>query len=130
MDAQTFWTHVDCSAGPDACWPWRAARFAQTGYGAVRWDGRAQSAARIAYLLAKGSLAEGLHVDHLCRDRACCNPAHLEAVSQRENILRGTGFSARNAAKAMCPQGHPYSGVNLRRRRGAARLAKSGTHAV
>jgi hypothetical protein len=52
-------------------------------------------------------------IDHLCRNRRCVNPEHLEAVTHRENMVRGDTFAARNAAKTHCSKGHPLSGENL-----------------
>lgn len=77
----------------------------QTGKGyAHRW----------AYKHYVGPIPEGLHLDHLCRNRACVNVNHLEPVTLRENLLRGVGPSARHAQKTHCPAGHAYSGDNLR----------------
>lgn len=78
---------VDRSGGPDACWPWRGS-IETTGYGRAWWDGRNEMAHRVAYLLAKGPIPAGLEIDHLCRNRPCQNPAHLEAVTQRVNKRR------------------------------------------
>jgi hypothetical protein len=53
-------------------------------------------------------------LDHLCRNRWCVNPGHLELVTYRENLLRGAGTqAARNVAKTRCPEGHDLSGMNL-----------------
>jgi hypothetical protein len=54
-----------------------------------------------------------LTLDHLCRNKACVNPAHLEPVTNRENVLRGVGLSAENARKTHCKRGHPLSGDNV-----------------
>jgi hypothetical protein len=67
---------------------------------------------RIAYEWARGPIPEGMALDHLCRNRACVNPDHLEVVDGRTNNLRGEGPAAKNAIKTHCPQGHEYSPEN------------------
>lgn len=62
----------------------------------------------MAYELYVGKIPEGLQIDHLCRNRVCVNPDHLEPVTRRVNLLRGVGFSARNAKAVRCPAGHAY----------------------
>jgi hypothetical protein len=106
---ERFWAHVD--KGSD-CWLWTASCAGGTGYGQIYADGRPQLAHRFAYELLVGPIPDGLVIDHLCRNRACVNPAHMEPVTQRENILRGTGASARAARKTHCPQGHAYDSEN------------------
>jgi hypothetical protein len=69
---------------------------------------------RWAYAYVYGCIPQGLVIDHLCRNTLCVNPAHLEAVTQRENVMRGTGPSAVNATKTHCKQGHELSGWNLK----------------
>lgn len=94
--ADRFWARVQTSDGGE-CWPWTGSKQ-QGGYGSVsvRVDGRVTStpAHRMAYTLAKGPIPAGLTIDHLCRNRACCNPAHLEAVTIGENVDRGWAFRA------------------------------------
>lgn len=88
--------------------------LASNGYCLVSIAGRHALAHRYAWELVNGPVPDGLVLDHLCRNHACCNPDHLEAITQRENLLRGETFQADNVSKTMCPQGHYYSGSNLR----------------
>lgn len=101
---------------PDSeCWLWTGSKF-PTGYGVVQFGPRAhrftQSAHRYVYQLHKGSIPDGLVLDHLCRVRECVNPDHLEPVTNRENILRGIGPSAQLAAKTHCKNGHEFTPSN------------------
>lgn len=107
-----FWPKVDRSAGPDACWLWMAAK-SPAGYGKVSAGGGGHlSAHRVAYELLVGPIPEGLTLDHLCRVPTCVNPAHLEPVTMRENILRGFSPMAQQARQTHCIQGHPFDAVN------------------
>lgn len=92
----------------DGCWDWTGAKNTN-GYGRIQVDGKTAYAHRASYEHYVGPIPDGLHLDHLCRNRSCVNPAHLEPVTCRENIHRGQG----NSSKTHCPQGHPYSGWNL-----------------
>jgi len=98
----------------NGCWDWVGSK--SWGYGMVRRKGYHDSKAhRISYERHVGPIPAGLTIDHLCRNRACGNPAHLEVVTMRENALRGGGPPAQNARKTHCPRGHPLSGANLYR---------------
>ncbi len=108
-----FWAKVHKT---NTCWLWTGAIIANSGYGQFRYARRSGGrvlAHRYAYELLIGLIPEGLVIDHLCRNRACVRPSHLEAVTHRENILRGEGLAAQNARKTHCTQRHPYSGDNL-----------------
>lgn len=96
-----FRAGLDTSAGPDACWPWTRGHDGG-GYGMFHVDGRVDRTHRIAYRLAFGSIPDGFTIDHLCRNRGCGNPRHLEAVTHSENVRRGAPFRR----KEFCIRGH------------------------
>lgn len=100
LDEAKFWSRVRKG---DACWEWVGSRTA-AGYGNLRLPGnRFAYAHRVSYELAYGAIPEGLQIDHLCRVRHCVNPDHLEAVEQRENIIRAF------AVRTTCKRGHDRS---------------------
>ncbi len=74
--------------------------------------GRTIGAHRIAYALKYGEVPPGLDLDHLCRVPSCVNPDHLEAVTRKENVLRGVGVTAMYAKRTHCANGHPLGGSN------------------
>ena len=92
----------------DTCWVWLGA-VNTWGYGHLSSrHTRNTLARRVVYEALVGPIPEGLQLDHLCRNKLCVNPAHLEPVTRKENILRGTAPSAKHARKTLCPKGHPY----------------------
>lgn len=86
-----FWARINKT---DGCWLWLGA-VNNDGYGDVRRNGRVEKAHRVAYELTRGAVPDGLELDHLCKTTRCVNPSHLEAVTHRENVLRGNGYFAK-----------------------------------
>jgi hypothetical protein len=89
------------------CWLWLASKD-RCGYGQIFWGGRPHKAHRVAYALLVGPVPQGLELDHLCRNRHCVRPSHMEAVTHRENLKRGL----RGVMTTHCPAGHPYDTAN------------------
>lgn len=106
--------HPSCP--PTGCWEHRL-KPRPDGYRKVRIGGKKGGSDhrlhRLVYETLRGTIADGLHLDHLCRNRGCCNPWHTEPVTQQVNILRGETIPAACAAKTHCPKGHAYEGANL-----------------
>jgi hypothetical protein len=81
---EAFWAKVDTSGD---CWEWQGA-ITTAGYGQMRFDGRLSHAHQVAFQIHGGVVPEGMELDHLCANRRCVNPAHLEPVTHGENIRR------------------------------------------
>jgi len=94
------------------CWEWTG-YLDRDGYGVLNDSHRPKHAHRVSYQLFVGPIPLHMTIDHLCRNRPCVNPAHLEVVSRGENTLRGMSFSAINARKTACIHGHPFVGYNV-----------------
>lgn len=121
MDKREFQRFTAKTARRDnGCIEWTAAL--RNGYGQLRvwrkgkWSG--DYAHRLAYEHFVGPIPQGLTLDHLCRNRKCCNPAHLEPVTRGENVLRGETLPAANRSKTHCHKGHEFSVPNTSRSRG------------
>jgi len=103
---QKFWNRVTKT---DSCWLWTG-RIDESGYGRTYVSGAIYMAHRIAYQLTHGSVPTTLTLDHVksrgCTHRNCVNPSHLEPITLRENILRGSSLPAQLAARTECKRGH------------------------
>jgi excisionase family DNA binding protein len=109
-EAERFWAKVDKT---DTCWNWTAST--RSDYGRFSLGHRKQlvQAHRWSYENLVGPIPDGLQIDHLCRNRKCVNPAHLEPVTSRENTMRGFGPSALSARKTSCVNGHRLTPENI-----------------
>jgi hypothetical protein len=101
------------------CWLWLGV-LNRGGYGMVKHLGVYRMAHRESFLKHRGPIPGGLELDHLCRTRACVNPDHLEPVTHKENIRRGS-----RAMVTHCPSGHPYSPDNTYRDARGSRFCRS-----
>jgi len=116
---ERFWSRVNkAGAVPEyaphlgPCWEWTAGKVPE-GYGTITIDGRITRAHRYSHEQLVAEIPEGLFMDHLCRNRGCVNPSHLEPVTPRENALRAVGSpTADNSLKTHCPSGHSYDEQN------------------
>lgn len=111
-----FWEKTQLSES--GCWEWTA-QVGHHGYARYSQDSKSRKAHRVSYEALVAPIPDGLVIDHLCRVRHCVNPAHLEAVTNAENIRRGeskppASQNNRSALKSHCTNGHAFSGDNLR----------------
>jgi hypothetical protein len=97
---------------PDGCWTIPGLGLAENGY--LRLGRDKVRAHRAFYECARGLIPAGLTLDHLCRNRACINPDHLEAVTHKVNVLRGLGVTAQRARQTECARGHAFDKVDPR----------------
>lgn len=97
----------------DECWEWAGNAY-PNGYGRCYTGGAGQAlgAHRVAYEAWVGDIPDGFVINHLCENKRCVRPDHLEAVTPRANTHYSDTPARRNAAKTHCPKGHPYSGDN------------------
>lgn len=104
------------------CWIWTA-HASRGGYGRVVLGGKVRQAHRVVYELLSGEIPAGLQIDHLCRNRLCVNPAHLEPVTQQVNFERaGPRY---NALKTRCIRGHPFDTENTVKDRRGKRFCRA-----
>jgi hypothetical protein len=123
---QLFWSKVEKTA---ECWLWTGAL--SDGYGSVGYKGKTRKAYRVAFELSGGTIPHGLELDHLCRNRRCVRPNHLEPVTKAENMRRGNlaTASAQRAEKMRtathCRRGHAFTADNVLPRKDGRRACRT-----
>lgn len=123
---ERFWANVDKGTSGD-CWSWTGADNG-SGYGRLWVNGVRIYAHRYAYELLVAPISDGLHIDHLCRNRRCVNPDHLEPVTRKENILRGVSPPAERARATHCIRGHKFDGQRANRNERVCRICDRERH--
>jgi len=106
---ERLWSHS--SVDSKGCWVWKGHVSPSTGYSAIWHQGTNRLIHRVSYEIHKGPIPEGLSIDHLCRNRVCWNPEHLEAVTIKVNIQRGVHRN-QNVGKSHCKRGHEFTTGN------------------
>jgi len=125
-DPRRFQSYVAVDA--NGCWIWTGGRTAN-GYGQFSTTTETGArehwyAHRWSYTQTFGPIPDGMQLDHLCRVRACCNPSHLEPVTQTVNILRGESPYAKKARQSHCKWGHELTGNNVRVKKNGCRQCR------
>lgn len=110
-----FWSKVNRNG---ECWEWTGA-LDKYGYGVLGFDRRTQFAHRVSYQLSRGPIGIGLTIDHLCRNKKCVRPGHLEAVTIRENVRRAY------VPRTHCPHGHELTADNMMRHGRSNRVCRT-----
>lgn len=118
-----FWAKVD-KQDPSGCWVWTAGTSDGYGWYLISRKVGAMRAHRVAYIDRFGEIPKPLVLDHLCRNRGCVNPDHMEVVTIRENTMRGNGAGARHARKTHCSHGHEFTVENTRITKHGHRVCK------
>jgi len=115
---------IDANTG---CWTW-SGPIQPNGYAMMSVGRSRRYVHRLAFETWIGPIPRGLDIDHLCRNRACCNPQHLEPVARAENINRGNGpnvLARLNGNKTHCANGHEFTSDNTRMRPSGGRRCRT-----
>lgn len=112
LSSEQRWWFNTTIIDEEQCWIWKG-RPTGSGYGSLRVDGKSVPAHRFGYTMLVGPIPKGLQIDHLCRNRMCVNPLHLEPVTSKENTHRGMGPAGIAFRMKNCKNGHPLVDDNL-----------------
>jgi len=107
---QRFWDKVDID--DNDCWNWTGSKN-DLGYGRFGINGKVIRTHRYSYELFNKPIPKGLVIDHLCRNTSCCNPQHLEPVTQQENCSRGMTGQYEHKRRTHCKRGHKLTPENI-----------------
>jgi hypothetical protein len=110
---------------PNGCWEWQGAKVSGD-YGRYKFEGKWEVAHNVLFLVMHGAIDRSMERDHLCKNRSCINPFHVEQVTRVINRLRSEPGQW-NAGKTHCPKGHEYDQENTRYYRGS-RFCKTCKH--
>ncbi len=103
-----FQSKIEFGPEIDSCWNWTGGKT-NSGYGIMKCFGNMTTTHKLSYELYKGIIPDGLEIDHLCNNKSCCNPDHLETVSHRENMIR---MGKNKKPITHCVHGHEYTKEN------------------
>jgi len=93
------------------CWNWKL-WISPLGYGQISFKDKTELVHRVSFQVFIGKIKKNLEINHICRNRKCINPEHLETVSHRENLLKGDTIAAKNDQKTHCLNGHKFTPEN------------------
>lgn len=110
-----FWSRVNCLN--NGCWEWTAALG--HGYGHFAYQGKKHYAHKFAYESINNTTIKNKEIHHLCKNRKCVNPDHLEILTKKEHQIKENPLIIKQMLKTHCPQGHPYDLFNTQFRRGS-----------
>lgn len=106
----------------NSCWEWEGA-LTPKGYAHICWKGFPTQGHRASYIIFRGSIPSDKEIDHLCANRRCVNPWHMEAVTHKVNVMRGNTLAAKQSKQTHCKYGHSLN--NPIRRNGNRRWCRT-----